>query len=147
MIRNGTVVDIETYCKDRKRPTDKENLRYILEVGNECPMCGKIITDFSADKHKLYEIAHIFPNSPTEKEKPVLADVEVLGENSESFENKIALCRDCHKEYDEHKTIEKYNAMLNLKKKLLQNNKVQTALSHNVIETICARTSALMVLI
>ena len=57
MIRNGTVVDIETYCKDRKRPTDKENLRYILEVGNECPMCGKIITDFSADKHKLYEIA------------------------------------------------------------------------------------------
>lgn len=134
MICNGTVVDIETYCKDRKRPTDKENLRYILEVGNECPMCGKIITDFSADKHKLYEIAHIFPNSPTEKEKSVLADVEVLGENSESFENKIALCRDCHKEYDEHKTIEKYNAMLNLKKKLLQNNKAQTALSHNVIE-------------
>lgn len=60
--------------------------------------------------------------------------MEVLGENSESFENKIALCRDCHKEYDEHKTIEKYNAMLNLKKKLLQNNKVQTVLSHDVIE-------------
>ena len=67
MIRNGTVVDIETYCKDRKRPTDKENLRYILEVGNECPMCGKIITDFSADKHKLYEIA------------PLLSRLEIIG--------------------------------------------------------------------
>ena len=61
MIRNGTVVDVETYCKDRKRPTDKENLRYILEVGNECPMCGKIITDFSADKHKLMRSLIYFP--------------------------------------------------------------------------------------
>lgn len=134
MISNGIKVDIDNYCKDRQKPSDKENLRYLLEVGNECPMCGKVITNFSADKHKLYEVAHIFPNRPTEKEKRILANVEVLGENSECFDNKIVLCRDCHKEYDEHKTIEKYNTMLNLKKKLLQNSKAQTALSHNVVE-------------
>ena len=144
MIRNGTIVDVATYCKDRKRPNDKENLRYILEVGNECPMCGKIITDFSADKHKLYEVAHIFPNSPTGEEKTVLADVEVLGENSESFENKIALCRDCHKEYDEHKTVEKYNAMLKLKKKLFCVVKSSRSLHHTekIINTtfLCRKT-------
>ena len=47
--------------------------------------------NFSADKKKLYEIAHIFPNKPTEEEKKILADVEVLGDDSECFENKIAL--------------------------------------------------------
>lgn len=61
MIRNGTVVDIETYCKDRKRPTDKENLRYILEVGNECPMCGKIITDFPLININFMRLLIYFP--------------------------------------------------------------------------------------
>lgn len=134
MICNGRNIDIATYCKDRKQPTANENLRYVLEVDNRCPMCGRIITNFSAAKTKLYEIAHIFPNSPTAVEKKILANVEVLGDNSESFENKIALCRDCHKEFDEHKTVEKYNEMLNLKKKLLQNIEAKTALSHNTIE-------------
>lgn len=58
----------------------------------------------------------------------------MLGDDSECFENKIALCRDCHKEYDEHKTVEKYNDMLNLKKKLLKSSNAKTDLSHNMIE-------------
>lgn len=134
MIHNGRKINIETYCKERKNPKGNESLRYVLEVENHCPLCGKAIMNFSADKKKLYEIAHIFPNRPTEDEKKILADVEVLGENSECFENKIALCRDCHKEYDEHKTVEKYNEMLNLKKKLLRKSDAKTDLSHNMIE-------------
>lgn len=134
MIHNDAFIGVETYCKDRKKPTEKECLRYVLEVDNCCPVCGKVITTNTADKKKLYEIAHIFPNSPTDAEKSILANVEVLGENSECFENKIALCRDCHKEYDENKTVAKYEEMLKLKKRLLQNFTAETDLSHNSIE-------------
>lgn len=134
MIHNGRTINVETYCIERKNPKGNESLRYVLEVENCCPKCGKTIMNFSADKKKLYEIAHIFPNRPTEEEKKILADVEVLGDDSECFENKIALCRDCHKEYDEHKTVEKYNDMLNLKKKLLKSCNAKTDLSHNMIE-------------
>lgn len=116
MIHNGRTINVATYCIERKNPKGNESLRYVLEVENCCPKCGKAIMNFSADKKKLYEIAHIFPNRPTEEEKKILADVEVLGDDSECFENKIALCRDCHKEYDEHKTVEKYYDMLNLKR-------------------------------
>lgn len=134
MIHNGRTINVETYCIERKNPKRNESLRYVLEVENCCPKCGKTIMNFSADKKKLYEIAHIFPNRPTEEEKKILADVEVLGDDSECFENKIALCRDCHKEYDEHKTVEKYNDMLNLKRKLLKSSNAKTDLSHNMIE-------------
>lgn len=134
MIHNGRTINVATYCIERKNPKGNESLRYVLEVENCCPKCGKVIMNFSADKKKLYEIAHIFPNRPTEEEKKILADVEVLGDDSECFENKIALCRDCHKEYDEHKTVEKYYDMLNLKKKLLKSCNAKTDLSHNMIE-------------
>lgn len=134
MVHNGAFISVETYCKDRENVSEKERLRYVLEVDNCCPVCGKVLTTNAADKKRLYEIAHIFPNSPTEAEKNILADVEVLGENSECFENKIALCRDCHKEYDENKTVIKYDKMLKLKKRLLQNFSAKTDLSHNSIE-------------
>lgn len=39
-----------------------------------------------------------------------------------------------HKEYDEHKTVAKYNEMVNLKKNLLRSSGAKTDLSHNMIE-------------
>ncbi|MEI3527073.1 MAG: ABC-three component system protein [Bacilli bacterium] len=45
--------------------------------------------------------------------------LERLGENSESLENKIALCKDCHDEQDYHTTKEDYLKLLNKKKDLM----------------------------
>lgn len=54
MIHNGRTINVATYCIERKNPKGNESLRYVLEVENCCPKCGKAIMNFSADKKKLY---------------------------------------------------------------------------------------------
>lgn len=113
------MVDFDNYCIDRKSPTQPELLMYMEEVNGCCPICGKPLTlEKNGRAKKLCEIAHVFPNRPTEYEKSVLKDVRLAGDNSESTLNKIALCKDCHDEYDELKTVDSYNNMFELKARL-----------------------------
>lgn len=87
----------DPYLKERKSPTAVDQQLYLKEVSFVCPLCGKILRHRKQKKaNKLYEIAHIFPNSPTEEQYEQLSGLPRLGDNSESFENKIALCKDCH---------------------------------------------------
>lgn len=67
---------------------------------------------------KLFEIAHIYPNSPTVEQYLELKGLERLGDNSGSFDNKIALCKDCHSTKDYHTTKEDYLKFLYCKMKL-----------------------------
>ena len=53
MIHNGRTINVAAYCIERKNPKGNESLRYVLEVENSCPKCGKAIMNFSADKKKL----------------------------------------------------------------------------------------------
>lgn len=43
-----------------------------------------------------------------------------LGDNSESFENKIALCKDCHDQQDYHTTQADYLKLLDIKQHFLK---------------------------
>lgn len=102
----------DPYLKKRKAPTEAEQQLYLKEVSFSCPLCGKILRHKKQGKaNKLYEIAHIFPNSPTEEQYELLSKLPRLGDNSESFENKIALCKDCHNQQDYHTTVEDYLAL------------------------------------
>lgn len=113
--------DYDEYNIERKNPTEAELRRYLLEVDYKCPLCGKILQSSKQKKfsHKKFQIAHIYPNSPTEKQQEELEGLERLGENSEDFKNKIALCKDCHSEYDFRTNKEEYNNLLNIKKECL----------------------------
>lgn len=111
----------DLYCIERRKPNETETRLFLLEVSCLCPKCGKSFRNTKGKiDYKKYQIAHIYPNSPTDGEKDILAGVERLGENSESFENKIALCKDCHGEYDYQKTKDEYIWLLNKKKELLR---------------------------
>lgn len=113
------MVDFDKYCIARRKPTATEVLLYMEEVNSCCPICGKpLVLEKKGRTKKLCEIAHVFPNSPTDYEKNILKEVRVAGENSESPLNKIALCKDCHDEYDELKTVESYDRMYDLKERL-----------------------------
>ena len=126
---------IDEYLEPRKNPTPNEDSKYLLEVDGLCPLCGKkLLGNKKGDVVKFYQIAHIYPNRPLETEKVELKGVERLGNNSESFENKIALCKDCHGTYDYHKTKEEYLKILNIKKGLLKSYEVKTILSNQSIE-------------
>lgn len=135
MIRNGEQVSFKEYCKDRREPLQNEWSLYFEEVNTQCPICGrKFLYQATTSLMKGAEIAHIFPNSPKDHEKLILKDVEVDGEDSESFENKIALCKDCHDEYDAKKTVESYKKMLELKRHLHSELKAKKMLSGENIE-------------
>lgn len=117
----ANAIAADPYLKDRKAPSPAEQQLYLNEVSFACPLCGSILRHNKQKKaNKLYEIAHIFPNSPTEEQYELLSNLRRLGDNSESFENKIALCKDCHDRQDYHTTQEDYLELLNKKEHLLQ---------------------------
>lgn len=124
------IKDCPNYCVERENISIEEDRLHLLEVNGTCPLCGNSLLKNSGKKTKLYEIAHIYPNKPTEQEKCVLNDVKVLGDNSESFQNKIALCFNCHKNYDFHKNKEEYNKLIEKKKKLYAAEKIKNELSN-----------------
>lgn len=81
------------------------------------PLCGSSLISRKKGIRYLSEIAHIFPCNPTKKEQQLLKDVVVAGSDSESLENKIALCKNCHDNYDYQKTVSEYENLFNLKRK------------------------------
>lgn len=129
----------DPYLQPRSSISENLDSTHLLEVNGLCPLCGKYLLNNKTTKkgtiiNKQYEIAHLYPNSPTKAELLELKDVERLGKTSEDFENKIALCKDCHWEYDDHKTKEEYCNLLNIKKVLLKINTSKISISHQDIE-------------
>ena len=112
----------DTYLVPRKEPLDWELRLFLREVDFHCPLCGKELQSRTQIKpaEKKFQIAHIYPNSPTQKQYNTLCGLERLGVNCEAFENKIALCRDCHGTQDYHTTAKEYLRLLEIKKAKLQ---------------------------
>lgn len=117
------MTDVNTkdpYLVQREKIGKNTDHAHLLEVGGLCPLCGKNLLKAKGNsKNKLYQIAHIYPNSPTEHQCSVLTGLERLGSACEDFENKIALCKDCHGLYDDNVTKAEYLLLVELKKRLL----------------------------
>lgn len=126
--------NVTDYNQKREVVSTSDDRLHILEVDGICPICGKTIIERTGKKTKLYDIAHIYPNNPTPNEKIILANANVLGKNSEAFQNKIALCKLCHKKYDYHKNITEYNNLLEKKKKLFNAYLSKDVLSEQELE-------------
>ena len=103
----------------RKNPTENMGLVLFDEVGGICPKCTKpLMRKNKGQMTKLYEIAHIYPNSPRPHEIELLKDEERLSEDVDDESNLIALCRDCHKVFDNPRTIDGYREIVSIKKEL-----------------------------
>lgn len=108
------------------------------EVNGRCPLCGKY--PLSQEKNgrilKNYEVAHIYPHSPTNEQLKVLQGV-TRADDIESLDNVILLCKDCHSKQDFHTTVEDYNILFNIKKRLQENAISRESLSnHSIDESI-----------
>ena len=119
----------DPYLKPRKNNSEAEIRLYLREVNFHCPLCGKELQNRHQKKlsAKCFQIAHIFPNSPTPEQYAILYRLKRLGENSESFENKIALCHCCHLTFDHHVTKEEYIHLLSIKEKYLKDSALNDA--------------------
>ena len=61
--------NIDDYLKPRKDPTENQQILFLAEVNRKCPLCGNFLLKEKKDRvNKLYQIAHIYPNSPTQEE-------------------------------------------------------------------------------
>jgi len=58
--------------------------------------------------------------SPREDERELLKNEQLLCDDVDSEDNLIALCRDCHKLFDNPRTIEGYREIYAIKKQLKQ---------------------------
>lgn len=118
----NAAIEADGYCKQREEIKEFDNRLYLQEVEGHCPLCGKpLISRKQKKRVKLFEIAHIYPNRPTEEQYETLRGLPRLGDHSESYDNKIALCRDCHKMQDYHTTAEDYMRLMDIKRRCLQN--------------------------
>lgn len=114
------LLDEDLYHQKRQSPSETEISLFLREVDYHCPLCGKELRSRRQRKpNKLFEIAHIYPNRPTIEQYELLHSLERLGDNSESYENKIALCKDCHGTQDYHTSSADYLKLKELKQRYL----------------------------
>lgn len=118
-----------TKKESNARVSPSINAKAILidEVDALCPLCTKSLYE---EKNSMFivvhDFAHIYPLNPTMNELIVLKDVKKLSNNVNHINNFIALCKSCHKIYDTDKTLEEYNTLYNLKKKLIVKRELKT---------------------
>lgn len=135
LLRIKTIMTTSTGKVSRIKPT--ENLLIILfdEVNGLCPQCNKpLMNNVKKQKTKLFEVAHIYPHSPHPHEIELLKNEIRLNDDSDHEDNLIALCRDCHKLFDNPRTIEGYQAMVALKIELQRLYKLKTLWHENKLD-------------
>lgn len=118
----------------RKKPTENMGLVLFDEVSAICPKCNKPLMKRKGVMTKLYEIAHIYPNSPRPNESELLKDEIRLNEDVDHEDNLIALCRDCHKIFDNPRTVEGYREMVAIKRELQRLSKLKNGWFDNSID-------------
>lgn len=119
----------------RKKPTENMGLILFDEVGGLCPQCNKPLMKRSKGQMiKLYEIAHIYPNSPLPHEIELLKDEIRLNKDEDHEDNLIALCRDCHKVFDNPRTVEGYREMFAIKQGLQSISKIKNGWFENSLD-------------
>lgn len=136
----------DSYIVERQKLSTYEVTLHLKEVNHRCPLCGKqLISRTQKKTNKMYEIAHIYPNSPTPEQYEALNGLPRLGKSTEDSENKIALCKDCHAAQDYHTTKDDYLALFHKKQELqraanLENVAAELSLEDriaDIVERLC----------
>lgn len=130
------IIEADPYHKDRQNPTEAEIRLHLHEVNYHCPLCGKELQYRGQVKpdQKLFQIAHIYPNSPTIEQYINFNGLRRLGKDCESFENKIALCLECHPTQDFHTTAQEYTQLLEIKERCLLETELDASLRNLNLE-------------
>jgi len=110
------LVTLSTKLK-RANVGDTIKMSLLCEVQGICPLCKRdLVVNRKKKKTRVFDVAHIYPLNPTEHEKDILKDEELLSQDVDCEDNFIALCKECHKIYDTQKTILEYRQLVEIKK-------------------------------
>lgn len=112
---------------------DREML--LAEVKTLCPLCGeKLLHDKNGKQVRRYELAHIYPHSPTKEQANVLVGVQ-KPEDVEALPNLIPLCKKCHGDYDTFTTRDEYTKLYGIKQSVMGEYAAKVELSEMNIES------------
>lgn len=120
----------------RKNCSNNELLILYNQVGGICPKClSPLCFESDGKQHKKFEIAHIYPLNPTiDQEKKLIGQPLLFEQNVNSINNLIALCPNCHTEYDKATSIESYLDLYKIKSRLIDKDKISKLYSKYTIE-------------
>lgn len=120
---------------ERVSITPNFDARLQMEVANRCPLCGKpLFGEKNGRSVKLYQVAHIYPHSPTPEQLIALKGVP-KPVDTEGFENLILLCLDSHKIQDFHTTAKDYMQLYDKKQELMKQMNILYNTSNIPLET------------
>ena len=120
---------------NRIKPTPNQKALLLAEVNCCCPICQKPLIKKQKDRQlNRYEIAHIYPFSPTKVEEKLLEGEERLSDDVNALENLIALCNNCHEDIDNPRTVEGYRKLVSIKKRLLDRTQSKGIYSNPLFE-------------
>lgn len=111
----------ETPELTRKAPTENQHIELVAQVDNVCPLCSKpLLSKDAGQRHKRFDVAHIYPLNPTPTERALLADEVKLSEDPNDLANLIPLCKSCHNEFDTPRTAAAYRRLVAYKQRVVQ---------------------------
>lgn len=120
----------------RRTPTSNETAILYNEVDGLCPQCdGAIMYEKSGRKLKNFDAAHLYPLNPTKQEEALLANEERLTSHVNALENFILLCKNCHTQFDNPRTVADYRKLLHLKKKAIRRDEARKTWHDYRLET------------
>lgn len=119
----------------RIRATVHDREMLLAEVNTLCPLCGEnLLHNKNGKQVRRYELAHIYPHSPTKEQVIVLEGVQ-KPENIESLSNLIPLCKKCHGDYDTFTTKDEYTKLYGIKQSVMGEYTAKAELSEINIES------------
>ncbi|MBI2332643.1 MAG: HNH endonuclease [Chloroflexi bacterium] len=107
----------------REKYSESQNISLVSQVNRVCPLCQEPLFYQKNNKtHKNYELAHIYPLNPTLFEQKLLEKEPRLSDNVNDEDNLIPLCKICHGQFDNPRTVEEYRKLFTIKKSLIERN-------------------------
>ena len=121
--------------KDRAILSPNQKTLLLTQVEYLCPKCQRPLqVTHNGRLVGRYQIAHIYPHSPTPQEAVLLENVERLSSDPESLDNLIPLCNNCHVEFDNPRTVAAYEEMVAIKKRLIRDQRIKGIYTSEIIE-------------
>ena len=120
---------------DRAQLSPNQKTLLLTQVEYLCPKCQRPLQVTKNERLTArYQIAHIYPHSPTPQEAVLLENVERLSSDPEALDNLIPLCNNCHVEFDNPRTVEAYEEMVAIKKRLIREQRIKGIYTSEIIE-------------
>ncbi len=119
----------------REKYSESQNISLVSQVNRVCPLCQEPLFYQKNNKtHKNYELAHIYPLNPTLFEQKLLEKEPRLSDNVNDEDNLIPLCKICHGQFDNPRTVEEYRKLFAIKKSLIERSIQENIWQRYVIE-------------